>query len=288
MAIGSLLEKISRRYNWFHYYLKSSEARKRTSLYDMFWHVTGPICEKIAPKYSSNVSEDSEYIYYKINDFDKIFNYPKQVPYHHFAQVITEGMQERHWHHYEVPQTLVNKGDVIVDCGSAEGFFAFKYQDIASKIYAIEPLPIFIKSLHKLFDKNDAVEILPVALSNEKGTLFLEKSNIASTCKSSIDGNEDNYIKIESVTIDSIFAEKGIKIDYLKADLEGFEENMILGALETIKQSKPKIAITTYHRGQDCDKLMNILKSIVPEYKFYAKGIEYTEGRPVMLHAWCD
>lgn len=79
---------------------------------------------------------------------------------------------------------------------------------------------------------------------------------------------------------------KELKIDYIKADIEGYEENMIIGTLKTIKQSKPKIAINTYHKGQDYKKLIKIITEIVPEYKYKLKGIDYLNGNPVMLHMW--
>lgn len=64
------------------------------------------------------------------------------------------------------------------------------------------------------------------------------------------------------------------------------KENMIKKALESLRASKPKIAITTYPKKQDYRKLIAIIKNVVPEYNYPIKGIHYQSGDPVMLHMW--
>lgn len=285
----ALLDKLSRRYNPLYFYLTKPNTRKWVSFTEVVQFMFGSTCEQYAPKFSNKVDEDADYIYYKIKNLDDIFCYPKQASYHHFAQVVTEGMNRNHWHYYEIPETIVTSDDIVVDCGSAEGFFAFKYQNIAKKIYAVEPLPLFVATLEKLFVHNHKVEILPIALGNHESSLFMQPNSIGSICKTEITKEEEPFfIKVNSTTIDAEFAEKNIPITYIKADLEGFEENMILGALKTIKINKPKIAITTYHKGQDFQKLIDIIQNVVPEYDYKVKGIESIEGKPVMLHLWCN
>lgn len=274
------------RFKLLYYYFISTERRKWTSLENLFKHSFAKRCEGIAPNYSSLSNKDEKFSYYKIKGFENQFIFPNNVPYHNFAQVISEGMQPNHWHFYEIQNTKVQPNDVIVDCGSAEGFFAYKNLKKAKKIYLIEPLPIFVESLNKNFLNETNIEILPIALGNENASATIvlnESSPIASKISTS---NFPNGVPIEIKTIDSLFYEKGIEINYLKADLEGFEESMILGALKTIKTYKPKIAITVYHIGQDANRLISLIKTEVPEYKHLLKGIEPIEGKPVMLHMW--
>ena len=79
---------------------------------------------------------------------------------------------------------------------------------------------------------------------------------------------------------------KGEKITYLKADIEGFEAEMLKGAELTIKRNKPKIAITTYHTQNDPKEIIDLITGFVPEYKFYVKGIYEKTPKPVMIHFW--
>ena len=267
------------------YWLARKDIRQRVGIVELIRHSFTPRCETIAPRFSERKYEDDEYVYYSVKGFDSLLSYPKELPYHNFAQVISEGFLQYHWHYYEIPQTKVRKGDIVVDCGSAEGFFAFKHVNSCKHIYCIEPLPVFCRALHKLYDDFENVTVIQTALSNEIGALYLSPSSVSSSCRS-VAVNEDDIL-VEAVTLDSLFADRSIQIDYLKADLEGFEEMMIIGGLQTIVMSRPKIVITTYHPGQDYRVLINAVRAVVPEYKYLVKGVEEIAGNPVMLHMWC-
>lgn len=267
------------------YYVKDGKFRRQTGFQNMLEHVLAPTCETISKKYAREVKREGEYVYYKLQGFDGLFAYPAAASFHTFAQVISEGFQPRHWHHYEIPETAVQKDDIIVDCGSAEGMFAFKYRHIARKIYAIEPLPMFVEALHHNFKQADNVEVLPIALGQERGEaiLSLNSSGINSTIEQ---GGDKDGIRVKLETLDHLFYEQKRPFTYLKADLEGFEEAMIRGGLQAIAENKPRIAMTTYHIGQNTEELIRLLKSAVPAYRFKVKGIEALQGNPVMLHAW--
>lgn len=281
----SKIKGLLSRFKILLYFLSNREVRKRTTILEVLRNTISPTCESIASRFITFIKEESGYKYFKIKGYDDLFLYPSMAPFHNFAQVISEGMLTKHWHHYEIPQTSVTETDIILDCGSAEGFFAFKYKVKAQKIYVVEPLPLFVNSLEKMFKNNPKIEVFPFALGSVNGDLYMElkDSAIASKCSSSNVGMHE-YIKISSFTIDTLFNEK--KISYIKADLEGFEEEVIKGALQTIKLNKPKIAITTYHDGQDFKKLIDLIHSVVPEYNFLIKGVEHRVGNPVMLHMW--
>ena len=89
-------------------------------------------------------------------------------------------------------------------------------------------------------------------------------------------------------TIDNLFYKKKIPLSYLKADLEGYEIKMLIGAYQTIKKYKPKIAITTYHEKEHASWIANYLRQIDPQYRVKCVGLENKWGVPVMLHAWVE
>lgn len=266
-------------------WLVRRDLRERVGLAELAKNCLLPRCETIARRYSTRQYEDEAYVYYSIKGFNKLFSYPKELPYHNFAQVIAEGLLKYHWHYYEIPQTSIREGDIIVDCGSAEGFFVFKYLNQCERIYCIEPLPVFSRALHKLYDSLSHVTVIQAALSSEAGHLYLAPSSISSTCRYL--PAQEGDLRVEAVTLDSLFANKSIHINYLKADLEGFEEKMIRGGLDTIKMSRPRIVVTTYHPGQNYRDLITLVRDAVPDYQFLVKGIEESAGNPVMLHMWC-
>ena len=70
---------------------------------------------------------------------------------------------------------------------------------------------------------------------------------------------------ISSLTVDSLDEE----FTYIKADIEGFEKEMLNGAAETIKRCKPKMRIAAYHRSEDIFSLINQIDEIRSDYRFY-------------------
>ncbi|MGO4293671.1 FkbM family methyltransferase [Chitinophaga sp. RAB17] len=270
-----------------YHYLFNKTVRQRTAWREMMYHLFSPGMYAVARQKAVLVNKDDHYSYYRIQGFDDIFIYPSSAPFYSLAMILAEA-RPPHWHYYEIPQTKVAPGDVVVDCGSAEGFFAFQHQYTASRIFVLEPLPLFVDSLQQLFQQKNKVVILPVAAGDVCQKAYMNIISGYTVLNGTLQQHSNNghSVEVDVVTLDSLFADKGIRIDYLKADIEGFEENMIRGALKTIRESKPKIAITTYHEGQDYEKLIALIKGVVPEYNHLVKGIHYISGNPVMLHMW--
>lgn len=207
--------------------------------------------------------------------------YPKSINVNSLYQVIVESLYPNNWHYYEIPQTSVNKNDIVVDCGAAEGLFSFLISQRCKKVYLIEPLPDFIRCLKKTFRTHDNVMILPVAISDIETIANISVNGISSNLIINGDG-----LDCKVTTLDKLFFELGIPVSYIKIDLEGYDYKAIKGAEKLIKKNKPKIAITTYHNLEHALQIQNYLKSIVPEYNILFKGIFQGTGSPVMLHAW--
>ncbi|OGC08485.1 hypothetical protein A2230_08190 [candidate division WOR-1 bacterium RIFOXYA2_FULL_36_21] len=235
---------------------------------------------------SLNIRENDIEIYF--NNFEKPFYYPKNASLKMLYQVIAELFYPNDWHYYEVDETKVSKEDIVVDCGAAEGLFGMLIADRCKRVYAIEPLPEFIESMRLSFKNIDNIVLLPVAVSNKTGEGVISNNGIFSSITLSKDNKNNLSNRISISTIDSLFFEKEIDVNYLKADLEGFELQMLEGAVRTIEKNRPKIAITTYHKKEDAEMISSFLLKINPGYKILTKGIEEKWGKPVMLHAWSD
>jgi hypothetical protein len=66
------------------------------------------------------------------------------------------------------------------------------------------------------------------------------------------------------------------KVDFIKLDIEGAEQDALCGAKETIKKYTPILAICIYHKAQDWYKIPQIVLDINPNYKLYLR--HYMEG----------
>ncbi len=96
-------------------------------------------------------------------------------------------------------------------------------------------------------------------------------------------------VPVTVTTIDQWVHEAGGPVDFIKADLEGFEMEVLRGAERCIARYRPRIAMTCYHPGNEWRDMLNYCRALVPSYQHRVKGLSMLDGRhprPVMLHMW--
>lgn len=80
---------------------------------------------------------------------------------------------------------------------------------------------------------------------------------------------EKGNTEAEFITVDDLLEEKSVS--YIKMDIEGEEENAIKGAEKTIKEYKPKMLISAYHRTEDLLSIPEAVLEIHKDYKLYIR-----------------
>ena len=239
-----------------------------------------PKIDSIANTFIKEIISSDEYLEISFNNIDTILFWPKNFSLLRLYQVVCESFDENDWHFYQKRNTEVNEGEIILDIGTAEGLFPLDVIEKCSHIYMIEPSKIFNNALKKTFSKfSEKTTIYHTAVGNFVGQIPFDENSL----EGMISENND-LEKVCITTIDSLIGEK--KITYLKADIEGYELEMLKGSELTIKTNKPKIAITTYHTQNNPTEIINLIKSFVPEYNYYVKGIYEKTPKPVMIHFW--
>ena len=249
---------------------------------DLLSFLTSPPSGFKARRVISSMEEQGDVYKVGLRGIASRLVWPKSIGLVWLYAIIAEQCSSKDWHVYETPETKVRRGDVVVDCGAAEGLFSLLVADRAARVHAIEPLPLWVECMRRTFESLPNVEVLPCALSNETGTATLEGNGI----RSRLDSEGHFVVPVE--TIDTLFVKRGIRVDFLKADLEGHDLKMLQGASETISRYGPRIAITTYHEPSHANAMMELLRTLKPAYRFVTKGIEASTGAPVMLHAWTE
>jgi len=245
--------------------------------------LAAPTCEVNSRQFISSVEPVDEWLVVRLRGIARPLFWPREQPIYALHMVVSEAMDAANWHYYEIPETRVMPDDVVADCGAAEGIFSLLVQARAKQVFAIEPAPHWTTSLTRTFTDAPNVTILPVALSNEPGRAYLSGGALDSAM-SGTRSAEATEITVE--TIDRLFADRDRPLTYLKADLEGFELEMLAGAERTIARYRPRIAITTYHRAEHAREIAGFLQRLEPRYRVRTKGIDAVTGSPVMLHAW--
>ena len=253
---------------------------------DVFKDIVKSPCTKIGPGFIEKINKDGEYLCVKIRSVPAELFWPKSLPVVDLYKVVTECFYEADSHFYEVPETRVSRNDVVLDCGAAEGIFSLSVLERAKQVIAFEPLPLFVKSMQKTFAQySSKVSVQPYALSDVEGESFLNGTSLYGTV---VNNPAEDNIPIQTTTIDKWANRTGLRVDFIKGDLESFEYKVLKGAVETIRRCKPKIALTVYHSGNNWREILRLCLDLVPGYAYRLKGISYNHlyARPVMLHLW--
>jgi len=133
------------------------------------------------------------------------------------------------------------------------------------EIYLVEPNLLHINIAKRDFGHRKNIHFINCGLSNITNN-FVEKNRLENNCN-------HNYQALHLDTIDNIIKDK---IDFIKLDIEGAEQDAIDGAKKTIKKYTPILAICIYHKAEDWYKVPQKVLAINDNYKLYLR--HYMEG----------
>jgi FkbM family methyltransferase len=169
----------------------------------------------------------------------------------------------------------VKAGDTVIDAGALIGDFAACAAACGAFTYAFEPVEAsfnLVKRTAKL--NNDKIFPVNKGLGNIDGEveMFLDEGtpggNTINVKQGNIGGGMNKKCVISITTLDKFAADKGLKkIDFIKADIEGAERDMLRGAKNVLKEFAPKLAICTYHLPDDPKVLEKLILDANPRYK---------------------
>ena len=78
---------------------------------------------------------------------------------------------------------------------------------------------------------------------------------------------------VQAESIDHVLS--GEPVTFIKMDVEGAEQEALLGGAKTLRQYAPKLKIAAYHRSGDMFELPLLIKKINPEYEIYFRHHPY-------------
>lgn len=155
-------------------------------------------------------------------------------------------------HRYTEGNFNVLDNDVLLDIGAAEGNFSLSVIEKVQHVYLFETDEEWIEAMKKTFEPwKNKVSIINKFVGNKD----------TDTC----------------ITLDSFFPNKS-SVNFIKADVEGAERDLLYGAKRLITENKYlKIALCAYHRQDDEMVLSNILQ----EHGF---NISFSKGYMIYTH----
>jgi FkbM family methyltransferase len=172
---------------------------------------------------------------------------------------------------YTSGNQTIGPGDIVIDCGAHVGFFVrAALKAGAGLVVAIEIAPDNLTCLKR----NLAAEISSgKVIIYEKGVWDRDDHldlniNDDNSGADSIVAKGDRSIKIALTTLDKIVKELRLqRVDFVKMDIEGSEQNALKGSAKTLKEFKPKLSVAVYHKKDDFDIIPAIIRQIRPDYQ---------------------
>lgn len=176
-------------------------------------------------------------------------------------------------------------GRDVIDGGAYAGDSAFAFLDYSPRrIMCFEPAEeshvILSKNIERS-KKSDIIIPLKLGLSDKSSKGILTQNKRAGNHLIEIEEmvEPDNSDVIDLTTIDKIAEDEKLDVGLIKLDVEGHEQAVLEGALETIGKFKPILLISIYHKAEDFFDIKDILARLDLGYEFRIRKFSYN---PIM------
>ncbi|MDB5131328.1 MAG: putative methyltransferase, partial [Mucilaginibacter sp.] len=129
----------------------------------------------------------------------------------------------------------ITEGKSVIDIGAHYGYeamLAAKLVGNSGTVVSFEPNPYsYSLALKNLSGKN--CKLYNYAVGSYNGLAKMNNNNVANSAFNSVvnDDLADRIIEVPMVTLDSILKDRPKAVDFIKCDVEGFEIEVIKGAL---------------------------------------------------------
>ena len=161
----------------------------------------------------------------------------------------------------------------IIDAGGYVGDTALLFSSYTDKnIHVFEASPSNMDIIRETIRLNHLDNIVPVskALGEKSGTATFSLGE-RNSCNSLVERPGYNYpdhIEVPVVTLDDYVRENNIEVGLIKVDIEGGEQMLLKGAVETIRTQHPILLISIYHSANDFFEIKPMIEKMCGKYTF--------------------
>ena len=162
-------------------------------------------------------------------------------------------------------------GDIVLDCGACIGDFSLLFAGLVGmkgEVHLFDPIPLHARFCRLQASLNPSLahvlHVNQLAVGN--------RSQVTSGDKTDSDKIAPGGLAINSfasTSLDDYAGGRLNRVDFIKMDIEGAEMDAIDGAGKIIREFKPRLAISAYHKPEDLYEIPVKLKSLNPGYELY-------------------
>jgi FkbM family methyltransferase len=187
---------------------------------------------------------------YHCNESAKFLLYEKCV----ISDCIRRGWRwEEHQH--DVIDKYLNSDSIVVEVGAHIGTITIKLSKVAKEVHSFEPLKPSYDVLNTNLSLNNCTNVITYqqGVSDKISSTYIKWVTENNVGASGLEGGTmtqdisllDKKIKVDLVSIDSLNLNK---VDYIKIDVEGYEELVVKGAKNTIEENHPLMIIESFEK----------------------------------------
>jgi FkbM family methyltransferase len=181
-------------------------------------------------------------------------------------------------------------GDYVIDAGACYGDTALYFSYLAGpsgRVASFEFLPQNLYVLKKNLDLNPiqakSIHVYRNPVWHQSGKeLFISGTGPGTKVieqKLMPDAKSVYTMKIDDLVGTPDFS----KVDFIKMDIEGAEQQALRGAEESIRRFKPKLAITVYHSLEDFWEIPKWIAQMELGYQFYLRHFTIHQEETVLF-----
>jgi FkbM family methyltransferase len=165
------------------------------------------------------------------------------------------------------------KNKEIIDVGGFIGDSAVILAKYTNKnVHVFEP----VSSMYDLCQQTVELNKLKNVVLNKTALgskTELKNINLAGDTSTLLESNQFNGDRckqesVEIITLDDYVAKNQLQVGLIKVDVEGFEQEFLRGAEQTIKTQRPALLLSIYHNADDFFKIKPLIESWNLGYKF--------------------
>ncbi len=161
----------------------------------------------------------------------------------------------------------------IIDAGGYVGDTALLFSSYTDKsIHVFEASPSNMDIIRETIRLNQLENIVSVskALGEKSGTATFSLGE-RNSCNSLVERpgyNYPNHIEVPVITLDDYVRENNLEVGLIKVDIEGGEQLLLKGAVETICTQHPILLISIYHSANDFFEIKPMIEKMCDKYTF--------------------
>ena len=231
----------------------------------------------------------------RLRDSGLNFFWPSE-PDQNLQFVIEQEFSAANPHHYTIKPIRLSAESIVLDVGACEGLFAFRAlrYGLAKRVVCFEPSERMAALLQRGAEFNelaDGITIERSGVGKQSGQAYMvDGDNPDAGYLDYLPSGEAHVDAVPVTSIDDYCRDHQLALgpgDLIKADAEGADLDVLLGAEEQIRNGAPQLAITTYHVDDHAERMIARLREIRPDYTLRLKGFSFwtAKPRPVLLQA---